>query len=90
MKKMLCEADIIIIAVPTPVDQAHRPELTPLIKASETVGRNIKPGAIVVFESTVYPGVTEEVCVPVIEKTSGLIWKKRFSCRLFSRTYQSW
>ncbi|MCD1124778.1 nucleotide sugar dehydrogenase [Jinshanibacter sp. LJY008] len=71
-------ADFIIIAVPTPVDDAHQPDFTPLIKSSETVGRNLKPGAIVVYESTVYPGATEEVCIPVLEKYSNMIWKKDF------------
>ncbi len=72
------EADFIVVAVPTPVDQAHQPDLTPLVKASETVGRNLKQGAIVVFESTVYPGATEEVCIPIIERESGLRWKHDF------------
>ena len=68
----LSSADFIVVAVPTPVDNAHRPDLTPVIKASETVGRHMKSGSIVVFESTVYPGVTEEVCVPILERESGL------------------
>ena len=68
----LGDADFIIVAVPTPVDNAHHPDLTPVIRASETVGRYMKKGAIVVFESTVYPGVTEEICVPVLERESGL------------------
>jgi len=68
----LREADFIIVAVPTPVDQAKRPDLTPLVRASETVGRNLKPGSIVVYESTVYPGATEEVCVPILENESSL------------------
>jgi len=75
---ILGEADFIIVAVPTPVDAAHQPDLTPLIKSSESVGRHIKRGAIVVFESTVYPGATEEVCIPIIERHSGLTWKKDF------------
>ena len=66
------DADFVIVTVPTPVDNANRPDLTPLKKASATVGRNLKKGAIVVFESTVYPGTTEEECVPVLEKESGL------------------
>jgi len=74
----LKEADFIVVAVPTPVDDAHIPDFGPLIGASETIGRNLKPGAIVVFESTVYPGATEEVCVPLIERHSGLVWKKDF------------
>ena len=65
-------ADFHIIAVPTPVDHAHQPDLTPVIRASETVGSALKKGDIVVYESTVYPGVTEDECVPVLEKVSGL------------------
>lgn len=65
-------ADFIIVAVPTPVDSAHQPDLTPVIKASEIVAQHMKRGVIVVFESTVYPGVTEEVCVPILENRSGL------------------
>ena len=65
-------ADFHIVAVPTPVDDAHQPDLTPVIKASETVGKALKKGDIVVYESTVYPGVTEEECVPVLERLSGL------------------
>ena len=63
---------IFIVTVPTPVDQANRPDLTPLVKASETVGKVLKAGDIVIYESTVYPGATEEICVPVLEKFSGL------------------
>jgi UDP-N-acetyl-D-galactosamine dehydrogenase len=63
--------DIIIVAVPTPIDENRQPDLSPLIKASQTVGRNLKRGAIVVYESTVYPGVTEEICGPVLERESG-------------------
>ncbi|OIQ86919.1 UDP-N-acetyl-D-glucosamine 6-dehydrogenase [mine drainage metagenome] len=74
----LGEADFIIVAVPTPVDEAHNPDFSPLVSASESVGRHLKPGAIVVFESTVYPGATEDVCVPIIEKLSGLRWKTDF------------
>ena len=69
--KIIAEADFIIVAVPTPVDDAHQPDFTPLVKSSESVGRHIKKGAIVVYESTVYPGATEEVCIPIIEKHSG-------------------
>lgn len=61
-----------VVAVPTPVDENNRPDLTPMIRASETVGKVLKPGSVVVFESTVYPGVTEDVCGPVLEKVSGL------------------
>jgi UDP-N-acetyl-D-galactosamine dehydrogenase len=74
----LASADFCIVAVPTPVDAAHRPDLVPLIKASETIGRHMKRGAIVVYESTVYPGATEEVCIPVLEQHSGLKWKQDF------------
>ncbi len=74
----LKQADFIIVAVPTPVDDAHQPDFAPLLGASETVGRNLKRGAIVVFESTVYPGATEEICVPVIEKHSGMKWRRDF------------
>jgi UDP-N-acetyl-D-galactosamine dehydrogenase len=74
----LAEADFIVVAVPTPVDQAHRPDFGPLLAASETVGKNLKRGSIVVFESTVYPGATEEVCVPVVERASGMRWRQDF------------
>jgi len=65
-------ADYVVVAVPTPVDEGHKPDLTPVIRATETVGRNLKKGSIVIFESTVYPGVTEDVCVPILERESGL------------------
>jgi UDP-N-acetyl-D-galactosamine dehydrogenase len=74
----LREADFVIVAVPTPVDIAHNPDFSPLESASEAVGRNLKRGATIVFESTVYPGATEEVCVPIIEHHSGLSWKQDF------------
>jgi len=74
----LREADFIVVAVPTPVDDAHQPDFRPLVGASESVGRHMKRGATVVFESTVYPGATEEVCVPVIEKAAGMKWKTDF------------
>lgn len=73
-------AQIFIITVPTPVDQANRPDMTALVKASETVGAVLKMGDIVVYESTVYPGATEEVCVPVLEKFSRLKYNKEFYC----------
>lgn len=76
--KMLAEADIIIVAVPTPVDEAHRPDFVPLIGASQAAGQHMKKGAIVVYESTVYPGATEEICVPVLERASQLKWKHDF------------
>lgn len=74
----LAEADVIIVAVPTPVDEAHIPDFKPLIGASISVGRHMKRGAVVVYESTVYPGATEEVCIPVLERESGLTWKQDF------------
>jgi len=74
----LAEADYIVVAVPTPVDIAHNPDFTPLIGASTTVGQHMKKGAIVVYESTVYPGATEEVCIPLLEKHSGMKWKEDF------------
>lgn len=74
----LSEADFIIVAVPTPIDKHNKPNLTPLIKASETVGSALKKGSIIVYESTVYPGATEEECVPVLEKFSGLECGKDF------------
>ena len=75
----LSTADIIIVTVPTPVDRAHHPDLAPLISASKTVGAHMKRGAIVVYESTVYPGATEEVCIPLLEQHSGLLWKRDFN-----------
>ena len=71
-------ADYIVVAVPTPVDIAHNPDFTPLAGASKTVGLHMKKGAIVIFESTVYPGATEEVCIPILEQHSGLKWKQDF------------
>ena len=71
-------ADFVVVAVPTPIDAARLPDFGPLIGASETVGRHMKQGAVVIYESTVYPGATEEVCIPVLEKHSGLKWKKDF------------
>jgi UDP-N-acetyl-D-glucosamine/UDP-N-acetyl-D-galactosamine dehydrogenase len=74
----LAASNFFIVTVPTPIDAAKRPDLTPLIKASETIGKAIKRGAIVVYESTVYPGATEEICIPVIEKHSGLKYNVDF------------
>jgi len=71
-EKELQKAKFIIVAVPTPVNMDHTPDLTPVIGASEIVGRNLVPGSIVVYESTVYPGCTEDVCIPILEKQSGL------------------
>ncbi|GAB3190203.1 Vi polysaccharide biosynthesis UDP-N-acetylglucosamine C-6 dehydrogenase TviB [Hydrogenophaga aquatica] len=79
-RSKLEECGIFIVTVPTPIDTANRPDLTPIIKASETVGRVMKAGAIVIYESTVYPGCTEEVCVPILEKESGLKFNKDFYC----------
>ena len=76
--RSLREADFIIVAVPTPVDEAHNPDFGPLVGASTSVGQNLVRGATVVFESTVYPGATEEVCIPVLEKHSGLKWQQDF------------
>jgi len=68
----ISSADYVVVAVPTPVDAGHQPDLTPVVVATEIVGRNLKPGAVVIFESTVYPGVTEDTCVPILERESGL------------------
>jgi UDP-N-acetyl-D-galactosamine dehydrogenase len=76
----LQQAQIFIVTVPTPVDQSNRPDMTSLIKASETVGRFLKLGDIVIYESTVYPGATEEVCVPILEKISNLKFNQDFYC----------
>ncbi len=72
------EADYVIVAVPTPVNDARQPDFEPLESASKIVGENLKAGAIVVYESTVYPGTTEEICVPILEKHSGMRWKQDF------------
>jgi len=74
----ISKADFIIIAVPTPVDEAHIPDFSPLVGSSTTVGKHMKKGATVVYESTVYPGATEEVCIPLLEKHSGMTWKQDF------------
>ena len=71
-------ADVIIIAVPTPIDDAHQPDFGPLIGASIAVGRNLKEGATVVYESTVYPGATEEICIPILEREAKAKWKRDF------------
>lgn len=76
----LSDCGVFIVTVPTPIDKANRPDLTPLVKASETVGKAIKTGAVVIYESTVYPGCTEEVCVPILEKFSGLKFNRDFFC----------
>ncbi|MGE5639473.1 MAG: nucleotide sugar dehydrogenase, partial [Clostridia bacterium] len=74
----LAKADFIIVAVPTPINSARQPDFSPLESASEIVGRHMKPGVTVVYESTVYPGATEEVCVPILEKFSGMRWRQDF------------
>ena len=74
----LRDADVVIVAVPTPVDHAHIPDFGPLIGASRSIGPHLKPGATVVYESTVYPGATEEVCIPELERSSGKRWKRDF------------
>ena len=76
----LKDRDVFIVTVPTPVDKYNRPDLTPLYKASETVGKVIKKGAVIIYESTVFPGCTEEECVPVLEKFSGLKFNQDFFC----------
>ncbi|WP_266182483.1 Vi polysaccharide biosynthesis UDP-N-acetylglucosamine C-6 dehydrogenase TviB [Dyella humicola] len=74
----LADRNVYIVTVPTPIDSAKRPDLTPLIRASETLGKVLKRGDVVVYESTVYPGCTEEVCVPILEKGSGLVYNRDF------------
>ena len=75
----LKECRFIVVAVPTPIDKNNAPDLTPLLKSSEAVGKVLQKGSIVVYESTVYPGVTEDICVPILERESGLIYGKDFS-----------
>jgi UDP-N-acetyl-D-galactosamine dehydrogenase len=74
----LAEADFIVVAVPTPVGDAHIPDFGPLIGASRAIAPHLKPGVVVIYESTVYPGATEEVCIPVLEQNSGKQWKRDF------------
>lgn len=75
----LAQADYIVVAVPTPIDVARQPDLTPLVSASRSVGQYMKRGAIIIFESTVYPGATEDVCIPVLEQASGMKWRQDFN-----------
>ena len=75
---LLRDCNVFVVTVPTPIDEHRRPDLTPLIKASETVGRAIQPGSIVIYESTVYPGATEEDCIPIVERVSGLTYGEDF------------
>ncbi|HEY2630662.1 MAG TPA: nucleotide sugar dehydrogenase, partial [Usitatibacter sp.] len=74
----LGQANFLVVAVPTPVDDAHIPDFGPLLSACQCIGPHLRAGATVVFESTVYPGATEEICVPELERTSGKKWKKDF------------
>jgi UDP-N-acetyl-D-glucosamine/UDP-N-acetyl-D-galactosamine dehydrogenase len=74
------DCNIYIVTVPTPIDKHKRPDLTPLIKSSESIGKLLSKGDIVIYESTVYPGATEEVCVPILEQQSGLKFNKDFYC----------
>ncbi|HIQ47489.1 MAG TPA: nucleotide sugar dehydrogenase [Sulfurovum sp.] len=74
------DCDVYIVTVPTPIDSSNRPDLTPLVKSSESIGTVLSTDDIVIYESTVYPGVTEEICVPELEKTSGLVFNKDFYC----------
>lgn len=80
LPEALNQCKVFIVTVPTPVDTANRPDMTPLIKASTTVGQALKKGDVVIYESTVYPGATEEVCVPVLERHSGLKFNVDFFC----------
>jgi UDP-N-acetyl-D-galactosamine dehydrogenase len=74
------DCNVYVVTVPTPVDSAKRPEFTPLVRASESVGKVLRPGNVVIYESTVYPGATEEVCVPILERVSGLKYNVDFFC----------
>ena len=74
----LCECTVFVVTVPTPIDAANRPDLAPLVKASETIGRVMPKGAVIIYESTVYPGATEEICVPILERESGLKFNHEF------------
>ncbi len=74
----IAQCKVFIVTVPTPINKHKQPELTPLIRASETIGKIIKPGSLVIYESTVFPGATEEVCVPILERESGLVFNKDF------------
>src|SRR3989344_3688065 len=77
-EREIAEANIYILALPTPVNEFNVPDFDPLIAASETVGKYIEPGDVAIFESTVYPGATREICAPAIEKASGLVFNKDF------------
>lgn len=73
------ENNVIIVTVPTPIDEYKKPDLTPIVSATRTVGKNLSKGSIVIYESTVFPGLTEDICVPILEKESGLKWKEDFN-----------
>lgn len=75
---IIARASLVIVAVPTPIDAAHQPDFSPLVSASQTVGKHLTRGTTVIYESTVYPGATEEICVPILERESGLKWKTDF------------
>ncbi len=79
-ESLLSNCDTFIITVPTPIDDANKPDLSFLISASKTVGRYVQPGSLIIYESTVFPGATEDICVPIIESVSGLLYKKDFFC----------
>ncbi len=85
----LATCNVFIVTVPTPIDDAKRPDLRPLESASRAVGRVIRPGGVAIYESTVYPGATEEVCVPILERESGSALQRRFLRRLQPRAHQS-
>ena len=74
----IAQCKVFIVTVPTPINQHKQPDLTPLIRASEMIGKIIRPNTVVIYESTVYPGATEEVCIPIIERESGLLYNKDF------------
>jgi UDP-N-acetyl-D-galactosamine dehydrogenase len=76
----LAECELFIVTVPTPIDSANRPDLGPLLRATETVGKALKSGAVVIYESTVFPGCTEEICVPILERESGMKFNEDFFC----------
>ena len=76
---LLNKVDVIIVAVPTPIDSSKKPDLNILKQACYDIGQVVKNDCIIIFESTVYPGVTEDICVPIIEKSSNLIWRKDFN-----------
>ena len=79
---------VFIVTVPTPIDRYNRPDLTPLERSSETVGKVLKKGDVVVYESTVYPGCTEEICIPILERVSGLKFNKDFFAGYSARAHQ--